>query len=177
MKGEKMIKVKGVLILTVIMSTIILVFVEGVSAGPQAARFCIKKADIVGNYHHVIRIPPRPPGWPQMWLARDVIRSFNENGIRIKNTNNEQVMELLPAHTNEIIKFSVKLNERNLKGCVLEFENKKDFDAVKEHYLDLNSKHQLHSWSLMKDNILVVIDGSMPEQDIRKYKAVLAGME
>jgi len=128
---------------------------------------------------HVVRVVPRPPGWPQMWLAANVIKSFNENGLKVEKAKNEKGIELsrLPAKTNESIKFSVSFNEQKLKGCILEFDKKKDFDKVKNHYFSLNNSGELHTWSLIKDNILLVIEGSMPDQVIRKYEAVLAGIK
>lgn len=129
--------------------------------------------------NHVLRVPPRPPGWPQMWIAADVIKSFNENGLTVEKIINKREIELsrLPTKTNVAIKFSVLFNERKLKGCILEFDKKRDFEKVLNHYLDLNEAGKLHTWSLVKDNILVVIEGAMPKKEIQEYKAVLAGME
>ncbi len=129
--------------------------------------------------NHVIRIAPRPPGWPQMWLAREIIKSFNEHELIEESSASETEDELFdfPANTNDVIKFSVSFNKRKLKGCVLEFEKKKDFETIQEHYLDLNKNNELHTWSLVKDNILVVIDGAMPYKEIQDYEAMLKDMK
>lgn len=173
-------KGRVILVIAVIVSTSLFWFSEGtVAGGNRISRHGYKRADIGGTYNHVVRVLPKPPGWPQMWLAADVIKSFNENGLIVKKTKEEKGIELsdLSAKTNEAIRFSVSFNAKKLKGCVLEFDEKKDFDKVKNHYRALNNNGELHTWSLIKDNILLVIDGSMPDQEIRKYETVLAGMK
>ncbi len=131
------------------------------------------------HINHVIRVSPKPPGWPQMWLARDIIKSFNENELIEESSASETkgVLFDFPADTNEVIKFSVSLNERKLKGYVVEFEKKKDFETIQGHYLELNNNNELHTWSLVKDNILVVIEGDMHENEIQAYKAVLENIK
>ncbi len=131
------------------------------------------------HIEHVLIVPPKPPGWPQMWLAADVIKSFNENGLIVEKTKKEKGIELssLPAKVKDVVKFSVISSKQKLEGCVFEFDKKKEFDKVKSYYLALNNNGQLHTWSLIKDNILLVIDGSMSDQEIRKYENVLAGMK
>jgi hypothetical protein len=162
------------LVAAIIVTAIILGFAKGSSAS-----CCTKRADVLLTYNYAVRVPPRPPGWPQMWLAREIIKSFNENGLIDEKAKQEKGIELsgLPAKTNEAIKFSVSFKEEKLKGCVFEFDKKKDFKLVKDHYLDLNRNNELHTWSLVKDNILVVIEGTMPEKEIQEYRAVLADME
>ena len=173
-------KGKVLLVISIIVSMSFFWFTEGIVAGGnRISKHSYKRAEIGRTYHHVLRVPPRPPGWPQMWLAADVIKSFNKNGFIVEKTKKEKGIELsgLPAKTIEAIRFSVSFNARKLKGCVLEFDEKKDFDKVKNHYLALNNSGKLHTWSLIKDNILLVIDGLMPDQEIRKYETVLAGMK
>jgi hypothetical protein len=129
--------------------------------------------------NHVVRIAPRPPGWPQMWLARDIIKSLHENELIAESSINRKAHEQFdgPVMTNEVIKFSVSLNEHKLSGCVLEFDKKENFEQVRDHYLALNEKNIIHTWSLVKDNILVIIDGAMPEQTVREYELRLRNMK
>ena len=129
--------------------------------------------------NHVIRVQPRPPGWPQMWLAADVIKSFNKNGLIVEKAKEKKGVESfgLSAKIKDAVKFLVSFSEQKLEGCIFEFDEKKEFDKVKSHYLALNNNGQLHTWSLIKNNILLVIDGSMSDQEIRKYETVLAGMK
>ena len=157
---------------------IVMAIILGLAKGSLAS-CCIKRADVLLTYNYAVRVPPRPPGWPQMWLAREIIKSFNENGLIDEKAKQEKGIELsgLPAKTNESIGFLVSFNEKKLKGCVFEFDKKKNIKMVLDHYLDLNRNNELHTWSLVKDNILVVIDGDMPEKEIQEYRAVLAGMK
>ncbi len=134
---------------------------------------------LTGHINHVVRVSPRPPGWPQMWLARDIIKSFNENGLKIDQTGNvsEHAIDILHADIKDGVKFSIRSDEQIRSGCVLEFEKKKDFETIQGHYLDLNNNNELNTWSLVKDNILVVIDGTMSEKEIQAYKAVLMNIK
>jgi hypothetical protein len=129
--------------------------------------------------NHIVRIPPRPPGWPQMWMAGQIIKSFNENKLINKSasTRKEDILFDVPAKTSEAIRFSVSLNERILEGCILEFDTKRDFEIIHDYYQDLNSEHKLHTWSIAKDNILVVIEGAMPEEVVQDYRYVLKGID
>ena len=171
-------KRKVILVICLSVSMVLCLFIEGAFARRSGKRG-YKRAEIGKTYHHVVRVAPRPPGWPQMWFAADVIKSFNKNGLIVEKTIKEKGIKRssLPVKTNEAIRFSVSFNARKLKGCVLEFEEKKDFDKVKDHYLALNNSGKLHTWSLIKDNILLVIEGSMPDQEMRKYEAVLSEMK
>jgi hypothetical protein len=169
-----MINGKMLIVAAIIVTTIIIGLAKG-----ALASCCKKRADVLLTYNYGVRVSPRPPGWPQMWLAREIIKSFNENGLIVEKTKEEKGIELsgLPAKTNEAIKFSVSFNERKLKGCVFEFDKKKNFETVQNYYLNLNENNELHTWSLVKDNILVVIEGTMPEKEIQEYRAVLTDME
>ena len=162
---------KKLLVAAIIVMTINIGLAKG-----SVASCCTKRADVLLTYNYGVRVSPRPPGWPQMWLARKIIKSFNENGLIDEKAKQEKGIELsgLPAKTNESIRFSVSFNEKKLKGCVFEFDKKRNFDMVKDYYLDLNKNNKLHTWSLVEDNILVVIDGTMPEKEIQEYMAVLA---
>ena len=136
-------------------------------------------SELTAKINHVVRIAPRPPGWPQMWLARDIIKSLHENELIAESSINSKAHEQFdfPAMTNEVIKFSVSLNENVLSGCVLEFDKKENFEKVREHYLALNENKVFHTWSLVKDNILVIIDGAMPEQTVKEYELTLRDMK
>ena len=131
------------------------------------------------HINHVVRISPRPPGWPKMWLAREIIKSLNDNGLNIDQTGNvsEDEIDTLPADIRNGVKFSIRSDEQIRSGCVLEFEKKKDFETIQGHYLELNKNNELHTWSFVKDNILVVIEGAMPEKEIQAYKAVLMNIK
>ncbi|UCH80179.1 MAG: hypothetical protein JSW20_10590 [Nitrospiraceae bacterium] len=129
--------------------------------------------------NHVVRIAPRPPGWPQMWLAREIIKSFNEKGLKLNQISDvsKDEKDMLPAEIKDGVEFSIRSDEQVWSGCVLEFDKKQDFETIQSHYLDLNYNNELHSWSLVKDNILVIIDGAMPEQTVRQYELTLRDMK
>jgi hypothetical protein len=123
-------------------------------------------------------VPPKPPGWPQILFAKDIVKSFREKGWITVNTSEVRTSELktLPGRTWESVGFIVPFHNTGLKGCVLSFKEKKEFEKIKKYYLGLNKKRKLYSWSFSRDNILVVLDGAMPAREARKFKILLDGI-
>jgi hypothetical protein len=120
-------------------------------------------------------VPPKPPGWPQILFAKDIIKSFREKGWITVNTSDVRTSELktLPGRTWESVGFIVPFYNTALKGCVLSFKEKKEFEKIKKYYLDLNKKGKLYSWSFSRDNILVVLDGAMPARMADEFQSIL----
>jgi hypothetical protein len=127
------------------------------------------------SQRYVSMVPPRPRGWPHILFAKEVIKSFHEKKLNVRETVIVPTKELkaLPGAAREGIQFSVQSSENDLRGCVLSFKEKKNFEKIKEYYLDLNQKGLLHSWSFTKENILVVLDGTMAAEKVKEFKFAL----
>jgi len=85
----------------------------------------------------------------------------------------EEDYSFLPARAKEDIKFSIPSIGEDVAGCILGFNVKYDLEKVKKHYLSLNKKNKFHSWTFVKDNILLVLDGRMTEERARKFEKAL----
>ncbi len=134
------------------------------------------------SYHHV---PPNvlpqiaPPGFPSEFFAKEVVKSFNKNGLKIKKAD---TIEKTGYNSHflaikEGIQFSTPSSGDEIAGCILSFKLKNDLNKLQKHYLKLNKKGELYSWSFKMNNILVVLKGSMVENEARKYEKVLYDLE
>jgi len=126
----------------------------------------------------IVHQPMMPPGFPHKWVTRDVVKSFNENGLEVENVKPVKETEnlSLPANTEEAIEFSIPSSGEDVAGCILCFEDKDDMEKVTEHYRELNKEGELYNWSFVKDNILLILKGSLPEEVAREYEKVLYEM-
>ncbi len=63
-------------------------------------------------------------------------------------------------------------------GRIFSFNNPDDLAATKRYYDELgNASAMFFSWTFEKDNILVQINGDLPEEKALQYKEVLDGLE
>ncbi|MBI4826013.1 MAG: hypothetical protein HY807_06280 [Nitrospirae bacterium] len=118
--------------------------------------------------HHIA-----PPGFPYEWFAKDAADSFRKNGLKV---NTASAVKDEHPKAKECMKIHVTSNDKNLEGCILTFEKKEDLEAQQKHYLALNEKGELHNWSFVKDNVLLVLDGSVSEEEARLYESSLGAM-
>ncbi len=123
----------------------------------------------------MIMPPPMPPGFPYKWVGDDIITRFNESKLEVEQT--ELVSEVdyinLPTNAMEVIKFSIPSFGEDVEGYILSFEKKNDLEKVKKQYLKLNEMGKLYTWSFIKDNIILVMAGIIPEEKARLYENVL----
>ncbi len=109
------------------------------------------------------------------WSIDDVINSFKVRNIEIMNIKpvTESDYKPLPDRADEGVKFSVSSLGEDTAGCILSFKYTHSLEKVKRYYQKLNKKRELHSWTFVKDNILLVLDGKMPEEKAREYERAL----
>jgi hypothetical protein len=118
---------------------------------------------------------PPPPGFPHEWFTNDVLESIKEKGLQIEDIEitTKEDYSSFPASANEGIKFTIPLIEEGKEGYILSFKKKIDIEAVQEHFLKLNEKGELYTWSFVKDNILLILSGTLQEVKARKYEQAL----
>ncbi len=132
------------------------------------------------NIAPVPNFPPPAPSWfphsfPHIWSADEVVNVFSMQNLEVKEP--EIITETdrfgLPASVGELIKFSIPSIGKNIQGCILSFEFKDNLIKNSKYYIDLNDKGQPYTWSFLKDNILLVIDGAVPEEKAKQYESAL----
>ena len=119
--------------------------------------------------------PPMPPGFPYKWVGDELVRHFSEDGLVLKKIRKiSKFKDIdLPSETKEILSFSTSSNEEGMDGYMLFFEKDKDLNNAKEHFLEMNEKGELHTWSFVKDNVLLLLAGTIREEDARLYESSL----
>jgi hypothetical protein len=119
---------------------------------------------------------PGPPLFMQYkWSPNDVINIFNANGLEVQDIKplTAEDYNSLPAKAKEAIKFTVPSNGERAEGCILSFERRDDMEKITDYYRTLNKKEKLHSWTFIRDNVLVVLKGEIPEKKARLYEDAL----
>ncbi|MEW6715744.1 MAG: hypothetical protein AB1306_11735 [Nitrospirota bacterium] len=109
------------------------------------------------------------------WTPEDVVNTMLTNGIEIQKTG--QVTEAdyssLPAKAKEAVRFASPSIGENAIGCILTFDRRDDMEKVINHYRELNNKAELYSWTFVKDNALIVLNGLVGEEKAKPYENAL----
>ena len=123
--------------------------------------------------------PPMPPGFPYKWGGKDLIKRFTEDGLEIEKAKPVAEVDYgkLPAKVKEITKFSIPSFGEDKVGYIFCFERRKNLGKVKNHYLELNKKGELYTWSFVKDNVLLLLSGAIPEEKARQYESALYNLK
>lgn len=158
------------------------VFVEKVFAHPHvpsSSRSSGGSGLFPATRHTPPHVLPSPvPPFPYKWRFKDVISSLNKNGIQTQEIEPvTQNNEHLPAKAKEGTKFSIPSSNGEVAGCILCFDDKKSLEKVTTHYRTKNEKGELYNWSFVKDNVLLILPGSMPEETARQYEKALYEMK
>lgn len=121
-------------------------------------------------------IVPPPPGFPHEWIAKDVVESFSSNGLKVeepisilKDVNHNPAINV----ADEAIRFDLDSFGKESAVCIHTFKSRDDLDTLQEYFLEQNEKGELYTWSFVKDNVLLVLTGTIPEEIARHYESVL----
>lgn len=110
----------------------------------------------------------------------DVITSFKDAGLEVENTK-EMTKEdygIAPMKTEEGVRFIIPSLGEDSGGRILSYDNDSDLQEMKEYYDSMGEESALFfSWTIQKDNILVQINGDLPEEQYNKYKSALESLE
>ncbi|WP_337033177.1 stress protein [Paenibacillus illinoisensis] len=108
--------------------------------------------------------------------SADVVSKFKEAGLEAENAKqlgeNDDIK--IDPDDGEATRFYLPSIQDTATGHVFVFNNQDDLNEVKTFYEDLGKQSELFkSWTYAKDNILLHLNGSMPEEQFNKYKEVL----
>ena len=132
--------------------------------------------------HHtplMIMPPPMPPGFPYKWVNDDLIKRLTENKLEVEQTAPVSEVDYinLPTNATKVTKFYIPSFGEDVGGYILSFEKKNDLEKVRKQYLKLNEMGKLYTWSFVKDNIILVMAGILPEEKARLYEHVLYDLD
>ena len=119
--------------------------------------------------------PIIPPGFPHKWDNQNVLESIKENELEIEDITEIKESEIIfiSDKSTRIMRFYIPSFGNGMTGYVFSFENMATLETSKKHFLKLNKNGELHNWSFVKDNILLVLSGTIPEDKARQYEAAL----
>lgn len=121
---------------------------------------------------------PQPTSTPaaQRWDSAQVIAAFKAAGLEAESA---RVMApedygAAPMLAVEGTRFLIPSLCADCGGRAMSFASQRDLEATRLYYVELGKTSALFfSWTFTKDNILVQINGSLPEATARLYEAAL----
>lgn len=122
---------------------------------------------------------PTPTAEVQSWSSSQVIAAFKAAGLEAESTWAMTANDYgaAPMVAVEGTRFLIPSLCADCGGRVMSFASQRDLDATKAYYVELGKNSALFfSWTFSKDNILVQINGSLPETTARLYEAALGSL-
>ncbi len=115
-----------------------------------------------------------PPAFAQKWYVTDVVRSFNEDGLKaeVKKDYTSEPLEVKEGTAS----LTISLKD-GLAGTITTFNKKEDLEKIQKRFFDLNKNGEFHTWTFVKDNVLLVLTGSLPEDEARRYESSLYNLK
>lgn len=122
--------------------------------------------------------PPKPiaAGSFHRWRNSEIITIFHNAGLTadvIRGATKDERDGFSGGMRVEATLFQLSPRQEE-RGMILVFENAADLGTMRAYYLGLNkSLPQYRSWLFVKDNVLLQINGEVPEERAKEYAAQL----
>lgn len=121
---------------------------------------------------------PLPSPTPEFakWNSTQVIEAFMLAGLEAESTYTmtKDDYGLAPMVAKEGTRFMIPSLCAGCGGRVMSFANAADLELTKAYYDELGrSSAVFFSWTFVRDNILVQINGALPEEKANAYQAAL----
>ncbi len=119
---------------------------------------------------------PSMPEFETKWSTMRVVESFEEKGLtveRLRSIFEDANHDTAINAAEEAVRFDLASFGKEAGVCIHTFTSKDDLKNLQTHFLELNEKGDLYTWSYVKDNVLLVITGTIPEEIARQYERVL----
>ncbi len=131
---------------------------------------------------------PEPTPTPQqtptpsylIWSSPQVVEVFKVAGLEVEGTYTmtKDDYGFAPLVAIEGTRFLIPSLCSDCGGRIMSFVSLEDLEKVREYYVSLGeSSAFLFSWTFAWDNILVQINGDLPEQQAQQYEIALNTME
>ncbi len=114
------------------------------------------------------------------WDTQQVVDAFVTAGLEVSNPRpmTSDDFGLVPMLAIEGTRFFVPSICTDCGGRIMSFSNEEDLAIVHNYYEQMGRYGAvLFSWLFVKDNILVQINGEMPEATAKMYGAALEGIK
>lgn len=106
----------------------------------------------------------------------DVISAFKDAGLEAENPREmtKDDFGIAPMKSEEGKHITLPSLCEDCGGRILSYDNNEDLKQMKAYYNDLGKESaMLFSWTIEKDNILVQLNGDLPDEEFEKYKKAL----
>jgi hypothetical protein len=115
-----------------------------------------------------------------VWTTQQVVEAFLTAGLEV-NGARPMIFDdygLVPMLAVEGTRFFIPSICPDCSGRIMSFANQEDLTIVENYYAQMASFGAvLFSWVFVKNNILVQINGELPEERARMYQAALENMK
>lgn len=116
----------------------------------------------------------------QKWQSTNVVDAFLNAGLEAANPYpmTKDDFGAAPYVASEGTRFFIPSLCDDCGGRILSFETQDDLNITKAYYEELGKSSALfYSWVFVKDNILVQINGDLPEDQATQYKNALESLK
>jgi len=125
-------------------------------------------------------LPPTQTTTFQKWSSSQVVNAFQSAGLEAENARpmTRDDYGMAPMTAIEGTRFLIPSLGEDRGGRILSFASQQDLEQTQQYYVELGRSSALFfSWVFAKDNVLVQINGDLPEDKARQYEAALNAMQ
>ena len=139
--------------------------------------------------------PPAPPSSPppaassseaagaastsfQKWKTSQVVNAFKAAGLELENPrpmSKPKDYGAAPTIDTEATQFTIPSLGEGGGGHIYSFASEDNLEKMVQYYANASTDN--FSWVYVKDNILVQIDGRLPEEKAKQYEAALSNVK
>ena len=121
---------------------------------------------------------PEPTATPAFvrWNSEQVVQAFKDAGLEAESTRpmTKDDYGMAPYVATEGTRFLIPSLCSDCGARIMSFDSEEDLNLTREFYVRLGEQSAMFfSWTFVKDNILVQINGDLPEDQARQYEAAL----
>lgn len=116
----------------------------------------------------------------EKYSSTDVVKMFEDATLEVGDYRSMTVDDYGPAplQAKEGTRFFIPSLCSDCGGRIMSFKDQDGLDATKHYYDELGKGSAMFfSWTFVKDNILVQINGDLSEEQARKYEKALTEMK
>lgn len=113
----------------------------------------------------------------QKWNNSQVVAAFKAAGLEVENPrpmSKPQDYGAAPTVATEGTQFTVPSLGEGGSGHIYSFASEDDLERMVQYYANASTDN--FSWVYVRDNILVQVDGRLPEEKAKQYEAALGNV-
>ena len=115
----------------------------------------------------------------QKWSGADLVQVLQSAGLEVENPTamTKDDYGMAPMVAADATHFFIPSLCSDCGGRIYSFSSQEDLDLMKKYYDELGkSSAMFFSWVFTKDNLLIQINGALPEDKAREYENALLNL-